>query len=248
MRPCSKMDAHLPDAERSQIMTIARVGLPRPTKPARRITVGIALALMGILAGCATSESTGLPELSRTNGNTLTSEDGGLQMQVPDSWQARKDLNPKAELQAGNRDSDVYGLVVVDPREFFEDLSLGNFADTEIQRFVDTVGDPALSGPELVIVDDREALQYEVTGVVDGQDIVYLYTFAETPDRFLKIVTWSIGSRFEDNVEEMQQVTESVRQLEPLGEVKPSPDESADDVPIPTEPTTAPSIDRGDQD
>lgn len=227
-------------------MTTARVGLPRPTKLNRHKTVGIALALMSILAGCATSGQTALPGMSSTDANTLTSEDGGLQMQVPDSWQARKDLNPKAELQAGNRESDVYGLVVVDPREFFEDLSLGNFADTEIQRFVDTVGDPALSGPELVIVDDREALQYEVAGVVDGQDVVYLYTFAATPDRFLKIVTWSIGSRFEHNVEEMQQVTESVRQLEPLGEVKPSPAESEDDVP--TEPTTAPSIDRGDQD
>lgn len=225
-------------------MTIAHVGRPRPTKLASH-AVGIALALMIVLAGCSTSGPTALPGLSSTNSHTLTSEDGGLQMQVPDSWQARKDLNPKAELQAGNRDADVYGLVVVDPREFFEDLSLGTFADTEIQRFVDTVGDPALSGPELVIVDDREALQYEVAGVVDGQDVVYLYTFAETPDRFLKIVTWSIGSRFEDNVEEMQQVTQSVRQLEPLGEVQPSPAELEDDVP--TEPTTAPSIDRGDQ-
>lgn len=225
-------------------MTIAHVGRSRPTKLARHKTVSIALALMGILAGCATS-GPALPGLSSTNAKTLTSEDGGLQMHVPDSWQTRKDLNPKAELQAGNRESDVYCLVVVDPREFFEDFSLGNFADTEIQRFVDTVGDPSLSGPELVIVDDREALQYEVTGVVDGQDVVYLYTFAETPDRFLKIVAWSIGSRFEDNVEEMQQVTQSVRQLEPLGEVKSSPAESEDDVP--TEPTTAPSIDRGDQ-
>lgn len=227
-------------------MTIASAGLPRPAKLARHKTVGIALTLMGILAGCATSEPAALLGPSSTNAKTLISEDGGLQMQVPDSWQTRKDLNPNAVLQAGDRDSDVYGLVVVDPREFFKDRSLGNFADTEIQRFVDTVGDPTLSGPELVIVDDREALQYEVAGVVDGQDVVYLYTFAETPDRLLKIVTWSIGSRFEDNVEEMQQVTESVRQLEPLGEVKPSPLESADDVP--TEPTTAPSIDRGDQD
>lgn len=223
-------------------MTIARVGRPRPTKLAARSTIGIALVLMIILTGCAQSGPS-VPGFS--NADTLTSEDGGLQMQVPDSWQPRKDLNPNAVLQAGNRDSDVYGLVVVDPREFFEDLSLGTFADIEVQRLADTVGDPTLSGPELVIVDDSEALQYQLSGVVDEQNIVYLYTFAETPDRFLKILTWSLGSRFEENVDEMQQVTESVRQLEPLGEVRPSPEKSPD---IPVEPTPLPSIDRGDRD
>ncbi|MEX2588401.1 MAG: hypothetical protein WD602_10485 [Actinomycetota bacterium] len=223
-------------------MTIAQVDGSRPTRLARRKAVGITFVLMGILAACSESGSS-LPSLSNTE--TVTSEDGGLQMRIPNSWQARKDLNPSAAMQAGNRESDAYTLVVVDPREFFGNLSLGKFADIEIQQFIDTVGDPTVSGPELVIVDDREALQYEVRGVVDEQNVVYLYTFAETPDRFLKIVTWSIGSRFEENLDDMQMVTESVHQLEPLGDVEPSPLESAD---IPTDPTPVPSIDRGDQD
>lgn len=224
-------------------MTIAQAGRPRPVGPARRTMLGIALTLMGILSGCSESGSS-LPGL--TGGDTVTSDDGGLQMEIPDSWQTRKDLNPHAELQAGDREVDAYGLVVVDPREFFEDLTLGKFADIEIQKFVDTVGDPTLSGPELVLVDDREALQYEIRGIVDEQNIVYLYTFAETPDRFLKIVTWSVASRFDANKQDLQQVTQSVRQLEPLGEVQPSPQQEPVDVP--TDPTPLPSIDRGDRD
>lgn len=215
----------------------------RPTRavgPALRTAIATVL-LAAVLAGCSGSAS---PAGDSPDGQVITSEEGGLQMHIPESWSQRRDLNPSAALQAGNREEEAYVLVVVDPREFFEDLTLGRFADIEIQRFIDTVGDPEVSGPELTVVGDADALQYEIRGVVDEQNIVYLYTLAETSDRFLKIVTWSLGSRYVENRETMLEVTKSVRQLEPLGDIRPSPLEPAEG---PGDPSPLPSIDRGDR-
>lgn len=210
--------------------------------PARPVTSSWRKAWLIAIVACLSLASCAV--VGSRFGTPLVSEDGGVEIRVPDSWSKRSDLNPAAALQAGNREDELYVVVVVDPREFFAELSLGQFADTEIQRFVDTVAEPELLGPQLVIVDDSEALQYEVRGVVDEQNVVYLYTFAETSDRFLKIVSWTLSSRYDEHANTMQRVIESVRQLEPLGDVRPSPRDGSG---TPVQPTPLPSIDRGDR-
>lgn len=179
---------------------------------------------------------------------TITSDDGALQFQVPASWSEASDLNEVAALQAGDPESEAYGVVIVDPRKPFSSMDLARFADRQMQQLVTRVGLANLSGPETVEVDGKPALRYQLKGFHNSVEVVYLYTFIETPDRFLKAITWSLASKFEQNRPVLEQVAASIRELEGLEdeqEPAPSPDEEVSDpAQIPAQDPGL--IDRGD--
>lgn len=156
----------------------------------------------------------------------MTSTDGALQFQVPDTWEA-SELNPVAAVQAGDPDSEAYGMVIEDPRKPLKDYTLERFADVQMQQLVTGIGLASLSAPKKVQVDGKDAVQYQLKGFFDQVEVVYLYTFVETPERFLKVVTWSLASEFEDNKEVLEQVSTSVRELKGLP--SPSPEASTTD-------------------
>jgi len=175
-------------------------------------------------------------ELSKS----LVSEDGAFEMEVPESWDQQDNLNDVAVLQAADRDKEAYALLIVDPRTPFGGMALGRFADGQVQKFLESVTEPRLKGPELVIIDGDEALQYEIEGKAEDVEVVYLYTFMESPDRFLKAVTWSLAENYDDNKAVLAAVTESIKQVKALEEPTPSPESPAAGL-SPTSPSTSPS-------
>lgn len=178
---------------------------------------------MTALAACGGGDET--PE-EAAGFKAVTSQDGALQLRVPSSWDAAE-LNPVAAVQVGDNDTEAYGVVVQDPRRPLNDYSLARFAGTQMQELVSDLGLASVAGPETVQVDGKDALQYRLKGLFDGVEVVYLYTFVETPDRFLKVVTWSLASRFEENRETLERVSTSVRELKPLPE--PTPETTSSD-------------------
>jgi hypothetical protein len=188
--------------------------------------------LLLVLAAC------GGNTVDRTPGKSegfkaITSTDGALQFRVPESW-APSELNPVAALQAGDPEAEAYGVVIEDPRKVLQSYSLAKFADLQMQELVTTIQLASLAGPTKVKVDGQDALQYRLKGFFDSVEVVYLYTFVETPDRFLKVVTWSLADRFDDNKEVMEQVSTSVRQLKALPEPTPGAG-VADPAVVPTQ-------------
>lgn len=164
----------------------------------------------------------------------LTSTDGALQFQVPENW-AASELNPVAAVQAGDPDTEAYGMVIEDPRKPLKDYTLERFADVQMQQLVTGLGLASLSAPRQVQVDGKEAVQYQLKGFFDQIEVVYLYTFVETPDRFLKVVTWSLASEFDDNKEVLEQVATSVRELKGLPSPTPEASNPVDPAVVPTQ-------------
>ena len=198
-----------------------------------------------MLLALAACDRGGSPPDLPGGSKTITSTDGALQFRVPASWSEQSDLNPAAALQAADLDREAYGVVIEDPREPFKAMDLGKFADTEMQKLVTRVGLANLAGPKLVEVDGNQAVQYRIRGLYNEVEVVYLYTFVETPDRFLKVVTWSLADKFEDNRPILEEVTTSVRQLKAL-EASPAPTGADPGVAPPPAATVDPNqIDRG---
>jgi hypothetical protein len=216
--------------------------------PARTRLLALVAFAFFLVAGCGGEQ---IDETKRAgNGEvklskSLISADGAFEMKVPASWEQQNNLNDVAVLQAADREKEVYALLIVDPRKPFEGTNLGKFADGQVQKFLESVTEPKLSGPELVIIDGDEALQYEIEGKAEDVDVVYLYTFMESPDRFLKSVTWSLAENYDDNKELLASVTKSIRQLKALEEPTPSPGATESPSPSatlsPTSPPTSPS-------
>lgn len=210
--------------------------------PARtRLLALLALALL-MAAGCGndpTKKGTGSGDEEVKLTKTLISADGAFEMMFPASWEQQNNLNDVAVLQAADRDKEAYALLIVDPKKPFEGTALGKFADGQVQKFLESVTEPKLKGPELVIIDGDEALQYEIEGKAEDVDVVYLYTFMESDDRFLKSVTWSLAENYDGNKEVLAAVTKSIKQVKPLEE-SPSPENPSASL-SPTSPSTSPS-------
>lgn len=204
----------------------------------RRTCCAVAFVLIGLLAGgCGVAKKAGSALGIGSASKTVRSMDGALEMKVPESWNKVSNLNQAAALQAADPAKEAYGLVVADAKAPLGGIKLGKFADTESQKLFQAIADRRLSGPKLFTVNGKEALQYELRGVVDNLPVVYLYTFAETSDRFLKVLTWSLASSFDKNKKSLQDVTASVRQLKPLPQGAQAPGNN----PPQPEPTNLPA-------
>ncbi len=177
------------------------------------------LLLLALMGAC----NSGSDVTSSGGTKTLTSTDGALQFEVPSSWSSQTDLNQVATLQAGDPNNEAYGVVIEDPRKAFSSLDLAKFADQEMHQLVTRVGLADLTGPKKVTVNGKEAVQYQLKGFANSVEVVYLYTFVETPDRFLKVVTWSLASNFEKNQKVLEQVSASIRELKPLEDSTSAP-------------------------
>jgi hypothetical protein len=203
---------------------------PRGTLARTLASLVVAAVLLGACGGDTAQEtrnqSAGFKE--------LTSADGALQLRVPDSWEV-SELNPVAAVQAGDPEAEAYGVVIEDPRKPLKDYTLERFAEAQMQQLVTGIGLASLSAPERVQVDGKDAVQYQLKGFFDQIEVVYLYTFVETPDRFLKVVTWSLASEFEDNKDVLEQVATSVRELKGLPSPTPEPSNTTDPAVVPTQ-------------
>lgn len=186
-----------------------------------------------MLGACSSGNVQDTP--SKASGfKALTSTDGALQFQVPDDW-APSELNPEAAVQARDPDTEAYGMVIEDPRKPLKDYTLERFADVQMEQLVTRLGLASLSAPKKVQADGKDAIQYQLKGFFDQIEVVYLFTFVETPDRFLKVVTWSLASEFEDNKEVLEQVSTSVRELKGLPSPTPEPSNTTDPAVVPTQ-------------
>lgn len=203
-----------------------------------RATASRIAALLMVVAALGACGGDADPPEQPAGFKAMTSEDGALELRVPNSWDA-VELNPVASVQAGDTDAEAYGMVVTDPRRALKDYSLERFAATQMQELVSDLGLASVGGPETVQVDGKDALRYQLKGLFDGVEVVYLYTFVETPDRFLKVVTWSLASRFEENRETLERVSAGVRELKPLPEPTP---EATDSDPAVVPPQQEPGV------
>lgn len=200
---------------------------PRPAR-GRPLYVLACLLMPVVLVACSQAQEA----MDRVaTGTTVTSADEALEFEIPNSWSEESGLNEVAVLQAGDRSAEAYAVVIEDPREPFQNIDLGRFADTEMQELAAQVGLANLSGPTLVDAGEYEGLQYRLRGFFDSVEVVYLYTFIETPTRFIKVITWSLAERFDDNQPVLEQVAASVRELQPM-EVTTVTDRDQDTGPV----------------
>ncbi len=128
----------------------------------------------------------------------ILSADKKIQLTVPGGWREEKDLNEKADIQAGHRGSNQFVIVLSEGKEDFEGMTLQKHSDITRASVVESLKDPQVTGPKSLTINGSPALQYEIRGVFEGYlKIVYLHTTVETPKHFHQILTWTNASAFE---------------------------------------------------
>lgn len=143
----------------------------------------------------------------------LVSADGRFEITVPGGWKEEKSLNDSADLQASHRPSEMYIVVLSEPKTDLDEMTLEGHSKLTRQALIDGVKKPQVSPAFALKVGDMAALQYEIRGSMDGVNIVYLHTTAESANYFHQILAWTVPSRFEKNKETLQKVVGNFREV-----------------------------------
>ncbi len=143
----------------------------------------------------------------------IVSANGKFRITVPGGWTEEKTLNDSADLQASYKLSEMYVVVLSEPKQDLHDMKLEDHSKLTREALMKGVQDAVVTGPKEMTVDGHPAVQYEIRGAVDHVNIVYLHTTVESPNYFHQILAWTVPSRFEQNQPTLQGVIDRFHEL-----------------------------------
>lgn len=158
------------------------------------LVVGFGVAVfMGITKGIENTSKLKSDQVVPDD-RVVASNDDQVKVKLPSHWDLLTNLNEAAQLQAGNPRREEYLMVISDSKEDFNG-SLPEYSDLIIRRLSDVLQDLSVEGPKKVTLDGREAMEYEVAGVVEGVSIHYIFTIAEGDSGFHQVIVWTLKSK-----------------------------------------------------
>jgi hypothetical protein len=169
--------------------------------------------LFSITSACALLNSLG------GKPTVLTSADGNFQLTVPPGWQQESGLNPEAVIQAANRSGKMYAMVISESKQDFTgETKLAEFTSLTRNIMLGRLSSPEATEPKPTTISGNSALQYELRGVVQGLNLMYIVTTVETPQHYHQVITWTQPSQIDNNRSTMLEVTQSFKEV---GAAKP---------------------------
>jgi hypothetical protein len=150
---------------------------------------------------------------SDENEKIIKSTEGCCVVSVPGSWNEEKELNAKANMQAANRLKELYIIVISEPKEDFEEMTLENHSELTRAGFMKSLKGAQITGPVSLTVNKNPAVQYEISGSSNNVKIVALHTTIESEKYYHQILAWTIKSRIEKNKPILQKVVQSFKEV-----------------------------------
>jgi hypothetical protein len=128
---------------------------------------------------------------------------------MPSSWAVRNDLNDVADLQMGNPFKEAYTIIISENKMDFEEMTLEDHSDITRSMIRQSLKDYQESEPEELYVGEIRALRYQLTGSIDGLNIVYWHVTFETDEYYHQMLLWSLKSKFPKNQADFDSVINS---------------------------------------
>ena len=125
---------------------------------------------------------------------TMLASDGKTQITVPGHW-TELELNDVAEIELGNADDPAYLIVINELKEDLFGWNIEKHSRVTLGGLLGTLAFPTVEGPRAIKVGGSPAIQYEVSGALEGQKIVYIHTTVDGPNYLSQILAWSIPSQ-----------------------------------------------------
>lgn len=171
----------------------------------RHTQIVVALALLSLsLFGCATQ--------APLKTHAIYSDDGISEVIVPDYWHARADFGQNASLRAADGSRDNYLLINSYFPHEIEVMSLEKFAEKVSAALRANLENGKMSEPRRFTVNDRPAIEHEITGGSGENRIVYLSTVVEGRHAKHHLVAWTTGQRYSNNRDTLRGVVASFRE------------------------------------
>ncbi|MFC7393805.1 hypothetical protein [Scopulibacillus cellulosilyticus] len=154
-----------------------------------------------ILKNDIPNASSGTPNASNgalTQG--FKSNDGNSAIKLPADWRTESNLNPDASIQASNTANEEYLVIISEPKSHFNNgFKLKDYYNIVIKNMNNAVQNASSTKPVSIKINQKPALQYELSGEVENIKLSYLVTLVESPDGFHQVIFWTLKPRMNDN-------------------------------------------------
>ncbi len=141
----------------------------------------------------------------------VIASDEATQITVPSNWTVME-LNDVAEIQVGSADESAYLIVINELKEDLFGWNIEKHSRVTLGGLLGTLAFPTITGPKSLKIGGSPAVQYEVTGALEGQKIVYIHTTVDGPQRLSQILAWTIPSSAEKIRPQLLSAVESFRE------------------------------------
>jgi hypothetical protein len=165
--------------------------------------VVIKLILVMVIFGLVACDS------RQNNPKKIKFLNGSFAVIKPASWSLRNDLNDVADLQMGTLFKEAYVIIISENKMDFDNISLENHSDLTRALIKKSLKNYHESGPEYLNNGEFRTLRYQLTGIVNGINIVYWHVTIETKKYFHQILLWSLKSKFSKNEADFNAVIQS---------------------------------------
>ncbi len=150
--------------------------------------------------------------------SVLTSPDGRFQLTVPADWQKETQLNEQASIQASNRGRETYVILLTESKsDFADEMTLERFTSATRGNMMAGVSSAQSAEPTPTTISGNPALQYEIRGVIEGLNAVYLITTVETSEHYHQIISWTLPSRLDQHRGTLLEVAKSFKDVRAVG-------------------------------
>jgi hypothetical protein len=155
-----------------------------------------------------------LPPATSGDGRVVSSSDGAIEIEVPNSWRTMDDLNAEADIQAANLILEQYAIVIREPKTTLPDgTTLEEYTQLVTQNIESTLIDANVPTPQETTVNGLPTLRIEATGKIDNIEAAYIITVVEGPDHFYNITAWTLLENLDRNRPVLEQVSDSFREV-----------------------------------
>ncbi|MCG8313940.1 MAG: pilin [Pseudomonadales bacterium] len=144
-----------------------------------------------------------------SNMQSIHANDGTVALQLPASWEAIDELTEEGVLEYGNIYSEAYVVVLWDAKQDLPGFTLTDFTKTIIDNNFANLSNSDIEFLGATITNGHPSRQFKISGTVDGVSIIYRLALIEGPERFYQVLTWSLKSRYEGNLEDLEYVISS---------------------------------------
>jgi len=137
-------------------------------------------------------------------------------MHVADYMNQRNDLNDVASLQYANGEKELY-LVVIEEnkeKELDSNYDLQSYYAYVAQNLsANQLDSKQVTPPKSLKINNKESLQWEITGLFGEVSVFYIITVIETEKYFYQILMWTMEQNRQQYYKDMQQMIQSFQEL-----------------------------------
>lgn len=145
----------------------------------------------------------------------VKSEDGKFQVSLPSDWEETTELNDIAVIQAANMSAEKYLVVISESTaDFTEDVSLEDFAELSMDNILYAAENSTSTDFEDITVNGLSGKAFEVQGEVSNVKACYYVIALKGKDHLHQIITWTLNSKYDENIEELKQAAQSFMENE----------------------------------